>query len=118
MKTYKDFKMDLEGVLQKIDEDTKGWSDKDYEDHWKKVEQETRMEYFKDLSEGNIEPNDCMYQSFYDESIQRRKKSQTEYMTRVNKLFQDLKHSQGDDKMDVIGNLLKVVLQFQLYGMK
>jgi len=118
MKTYKDFKTEMEQVIKEVDEKTKDWSDKDHDDHWKKVEQETRMEYFKDLSEGNIEPNDCIYRSFYDESFQRRKKTETEYVTKVNKLFQDLKDSQGNDKIDVIGSLIKIVIQFQLFGMK
>ena len=45
-------------------------------------------------------------------------KSQSEYMSKVSKLYQDLKQKQGDDKMDTIGDLLKVVIQFQLFGMK
>ena len=39
-------------------------------------------------------------------------------MSKVSKLYQDLKQKQGDDKMDTIGDLLKVVIQFQLFGMK
>jgi len=118
MKGFGEWKTELEQVMREVDEETKDWSDKDYDNHWKKVEQETKMEYFKDLSEGIVEPNDCIYRSFYDESFQRRKKTETEYVTKVNKLFQDLKDSQGNDKIDVIGSLIKIIIQFQLYGMK
>ena len=78
------------------------------------------MEYFEDLSTGNTDPytDSCIYRNVFEEGIQRRKKSQSEYMSKVSKLCQDLKQKQGDDKMDTIGDLLKVVIQFQLFGMK
>ena len=78
------------------------------------------MEYFEDLSTGNTDPytDSCIYKDIFEESIQRRKKSQSEYIMKVGKLYQDLKQKQGDDKMNTIGDLLKVVIQFQLFGMK
>ena len=118
MKGFGEWKTELEQVMREVDEETKDWSDKDYDNHWEKVEQETKIEYFKDLSEGVVEPNDCIYRSFYDESFQRRKKTETEYVTKVNKLFQDLKHSQGNDKIEVIESLIRIIIQFQLFGMK
>lgn len=53
-----------------------------------------------------------------DESIQRRKKSQSEYVSRVSRLYQDLKQTQGDDKIDVLGKLIELIIQHQVFGMK
>ena len=119
MKNFSEFKTQLEQVIQEVDEKTKDWSDEDWEKDWKKTERDTMMEYYKDLSEGksyNTDP--CIYKSVFEEGIQRRKKSQTEYISRVSNLFHDLKQTQGDDKIDVIGKLIEVIIQHQLFGMK
>ena len=89
MKNFSEWKTEMEQTIKDVDEKTKDWSDEDWERDWKKTEQKTQMEYFKDLSEGNIEPyiDPCIYKSVFEEGMQRRKKSQTEYMTRVNGLF-------------------------------
>ena len=79
----------------------------------------TMMEYYKDLSEGEPYTTDpCIYKSVFEEGIQRRKKSQTEYMTRVNGLFRQLKNKEGDDKIDILGELVLISIQFQLFGMR
>ena len=120
MKNFGEFKTEIEQVIQEVDEKTKDWSNEDWERDWKKKERDTMMEYFEDLSTGNTDPytDSCIYRNVFEEGIQRRKKSQSEYMTKVSKLYQDLKQKQGDDKIDTIGDLLKVVIQFQLFGMK
>ena len=120
MKNFSEWKTEMEQVVKDVDEKTKDWSNEDWEKDWKKRERDTMMEYFEDLSTGNTDPytDSCIYRNVFEEGIQRRKKSQSEYMTKVSKLYQDLKQKQGDDKMDTIGNLLKVVIQFQLFGMK
>lgn len=120
MKDFGEFRTEMEQTIKDIDQKTKDWTDKDWERDWKKRERDTMMEYFEDLSTGNTDPytDSCIYKDVFEESIQRRKKSQSEYITKVSKLYQDLKQKQGDDKMDTIGDLLKVVIQFQLFGMK
>ena len=70
----------------------------------------------QDEEERNI--SSCIYKDLFEEGIQRRKKSQTEYISRVGRLYQDLKQTQGDDKIDVIGKLIEVIIQHQLFGMK
>ena len=119
MKNYSEFKTELEQIIQEVDEKTKDWSNEDWEKDWKKTEMNTMMEYYKDLSEGEPYTTDpCIYKSVFEEGIQRRKKSQTEYMSRVSRLYQDLKQTQGDDKIDVLGKLIEVIIQHQLFGMK
>ena len=119
MKSFGEWKTNMEQTIKDIDEKTKDWSDEDWERDWKKRERDTMMEHYKDLkdlSEGNTD--DCIYKSVFEEGIQRRKKSQTEYISRVGKLYHDLKQTQGDDKIDVIGKLIEVIIQHQLFGMK
>ena len=101
MKNFSEFNTEIEQVIQKSDK-------------------EMKMEYFKDLSEGNTDPyiDPCIYKSIFEEGIQRRKKSQTEYISRVSRLYQDLKQTEGDNKIDVIGKILEVIIQHQLFGMK
>ena len=120
MKSFGEWKTNMEQVIQKSDEETKDWSDEDWEKDWKKRERDTMMEYYEDLSTGNTDPytDNCIYKSVFEEGIQRRKKSQTEYISRVGKLYHDLKQTQGDDKIDVIGKLIEVIIQHQLFGMK
>ena len=108
MKNFSEFKTEMEQVIQKSDEEIKDWTDEDWE---------KKMEYFKDLSEGNTDPDPCIYKDVF-EGIQRRKKSQTEYLTRVNGLLRQLKNKQGDDKIDMLGELVLVGIQFQLFGMR
>ena len=120
MKDFGEFRTEMEQTIKDIDQKTKDWTDKDWERDWKKRERDTMMEYFEDLSTGNTDPytDNCIYKSVFEEGIQRRKKSQTEYISRVGKLYHDLKQTQGDDKIDVIGKLIEVIIQHQLFGMK
>jgi len=117
MKNFSEWKTGMEQTVKEINEKTKDWSNEDWEKDWKKTEMNTVMEYFKDLSEGNIDPDPCIYKDVF-EGIQRRKKSQTEYLTRVNGLLRQLKNKQGDDKIDMLGELVLVGIQFQLFGMR
>ena len=120
MKDFGEFRTEMEQTIKDIDQKTKDWSNEDWERDWKKKERDTMMEYFEDLSTGNTDPytDSCIYKNVFEENIQRRKKSQTEYITKVGKLYQDLKQKQGDEKLDTIGDLIKVIIQFQLFGMK
>ena len=65
-----------------------------------------------------VDTDSCIYKSVFEEGIQRRKKSQTEYISRVSRLYQDLKQTQGDDKIDILGKLIELIIQHQLFGMK
>ena len=116
MKNFSEFKTEIEQVIQNVAEKTKDWSDEDWERDWKKTERDTMMEYFKDLSEGNTDP--CIYKGVFEEGIQRRKRSQTEYLSKVNSLSRQLKNKEGDDKIDMLGELVLVGIQFQLFGMR
>ena len=123
MKTYGELREELDiGYLlelnDKLDQEEKERKSMSSEDRERKWEKD--LEYFQNLSMGSdpVDIDDCIYKSMFEEGIQRRKKSQTEYMTRVSKLYQDLKHKQGDEKLDTIGDLLKIIIQFQLFGMR
>jgi len=121
MKSFGEWKTNMEQVIQKSDEKTKDWSNEDWEKDWKKTEMNTVMEYFKDLSEGNTNPyttDPCIYKGVFEEGIQRRKRSQTEYLSKVNSLSRQLKNKEGEDKIDILGELLLITIQFQLFGMR
>jgi len=120
MKNFSEWKTGMEQTVKDIDEKTKDWSDEDWEKDWKKRERDTMMEYFEDLSTGNTEPytDSCIYKSVFEEGIQRRKRSQTEYLSKVNSLSRQLKNKEGDDKIDILGELVLISIQFQLFGMR
>ena len=120
MKNFSEFKTEIEQVIQNVDEKTKDWSDENWERDWKKTERDTMMEYFKDLSEGNTDPyiDPYIYKGVFKEGIQRRKRSQTEYLSKINSLSRQLKNKEGDDKIDILGELVLVGIQFQLFGMR
>ena len=120
MKNFGEWKTEMEQIVKDVDEKTKDWSNEDWERDWKKTERDTMMEYYEDLSTGNTKPytDDCIYKSVFEEGIQRRKRSQTEYLSKVNSLSRQLKNKEGDEKMDILGELVLISIQFQLFGMR
>lgn len=50
------------------------------------------------------------------ERIQRRKRPMTEYINQVKRLLTRLTRLEGDAKMDVLGELFSIMIQYQLYG--
>ena len=100
MKTYEELREELDiGYLLELNE---------------KLDQDEKERNISTV----VDTDSCIYKSVFEEGIQRRKKSQTEYISRVGKLYHDLKQTQGDDKIDVIGKLIEVIIQHQLFGMK
>ena len=80
MKTYEELRQEIDiGYLlelnEKLDQDEKG----------------------RNISTV-VDTDSCIYKSVFEEGIQRRKKSQSEYISRAGKLYQDLKQKQGDEK--------------------
>lgn len=79
------------------------------------------MKTFEEIREGLdqiLEEEPCIYKEFYESSIQRRNKTKTEFTSRVNSLSRKLKNKSGDDKLDILGELIQVIIQYQLYGVK
>ena len=77
-------------------------SQEDIDERYTKLQQERIEEDFK--------------QSYLDENIQRRVRPQMEYISQTKRLLRELRNETGDDKIDVLGELIGLSIQIQLFG--
>ena len=79
-------------------------SQEDIDEHYTKLQQERIQEDFKE--------------SYLDENIQRRVRPKMEYISQTKRLLRKLRNETGDDKIDVLGELIGLSIQLQLFGYK
>lgn len=53
-----------------------------------------------------------------EENIDRRVRPKMEYISQTKRLLRNLRNETGDDKIDVLGELIGLSIQLQLFGYK